>query len=116
MLDNIDLTIDTSETWLPVSSDKAEQCSDFGKRPGESVNGGVTYCQNRDAPTVQTLEITRKEREAPFKKMLEDQLAGINKQYGRNLTILVNVWEGVLVLRESRYSTPISILLLNVGQ
>jgi hypothetical protein len=92
----------TLETWLPVSSDKNEGCSVSGKKPTESVNGGVTLCKNRDSPTVPLLETTRKEWEEPVLFALRKQLTGLNQQYGQNLTTLVNVWSGVISLRESQ--------------
>ena len=42
------------------------------------------------------LEATRAKNEQPFRKRLREQLNGLNKDAGRNLTVLVPVWDAVL--------------------
>jgi hypothetical protein len=49
------------------------------------------------------LEKTRNTWEAPFGDLLREQLSGINKGLGANVTSLVSVWSGILSLRQSKY-------------
>ena len=93
---------DDTETWLPVSADKAEMCGDPGKAsPGQSTNGAITTCGNRDAATAKSLGETKAKWEAPFELRLRTQLEGLNKQFGVNFTTLVPVWSGFLALRKA---------------
>lgn len=97
---NKNIRVMVQETWLPVSADPGERCTTPKVGPGGS-NPGINTCKNRDAATYQSLETTRSKWEAPFRKLLRDQLAGINKQLGKNVTSLVPVWDGVLALRQN---------------
>ncbi|KAF2431886.1 hypothetical protein EJ08DRAFT_712275 [Tothia fuscella] len=83
-----DMHLMVHETWLPQSTDKTtEGCVDWG-------------CSKRDAATFDLLEDTRNKLEVPFKNRLRNQLTGLNKQFGANMTTLVPVWSAVISLRE----------------
>lgn len=67
-----------------------EDCEDWG-------------CKNRDKATFDMIEETRVKLEQPYKARLREQLTGLNKQLGKNTTVLVPVYSAVLSLRQSKY-------------
>src|ERR1700744_39027 len=92
------------ETWLPFSpaipelgqidpNNKAQEKSyiDTAAKNLERC-AGIRGCSNRNAANVQTLERTRKEIEGPYRKRLRQQLSDLNRELGRNITILVPLW------------------------
>jgi hypothetical protein len=70
----------------------------------ELKNLCIQGCTTRDAATYEMLEATRAKNEQPFRKRLREQLNGLNKNAGRNLTVLVPVWDAVL---SSEFKHPI---------
>jgi hypothetical protein len=79
------------ETWIVQSSQpKVEACEDWG-------------CKNRDAATWEIIEKTRTTMEQPYKKRLQAQMAGLNKDMKNNMTSLVPVYSAILSMRQSQY-------------
>jgi hypothetical protein len=87
-----------------VSSEKGERCTNTGKKAGESINGGIATCSNRDAATFKALEDTRKEWEEPVRRKFREQLVGLNTKYSANFTNLVPIWDALLSLRQGERS------------
>jgi len=107
-----DMKVMVQETWLPFSpaipalgkidpNNKAQQKSyiDTAAKNIEKC-AGIRGCSNRNAANVQTLERTRSEIEGPYRIRLRQQLAGLNRELGRNITILVPLWDATLSLRQ----------------
>jgi hypothetical protein len=77
------------ETWIVQSAQpQLEACEDWG-------------CNNRDAATWEMIEKTRTTLEQPYKKRLQIQMAGLNKEMKNNMTSLVPVYSAILSMRQS---------------
>jgi len=95
---NKNIKVMVQETWLPVAANDAEGCTKARVGPGERdqrING----CSKRDTATIPQLEATTAQWAQPVAKLLRTQLSGLNSKYGKNVTSLVPVWNGVLELR-----------------
>jgi hypothetical protein len=103
------------ETWLPFSpaipelgkidpNNKAQQKT-YIDTPAKNIEkcAGIRGCSNRNAANVQTLERTRTDIEGPYRKTLRQQLEGLNREHGRNITILVPLWDATLSLRQREF-------------
>jgi hypothetical protein len=87
-----DINVLVHETWIVQSSHPdVEECEAWG-------------CKSRDKATFDIIEETRVKMEQPYRARLRDQLVGINKQLGKNTTVLVPVYAAVLSLRQCRCS------------
>jgi hypothetical protein len=95
----IDINNKTQEkSYIDKAANNIEKCS------------GIMGCSNRNSATMETLERTRKEIEAPYRRRLRKQLGDLNKDVKANVTVLVPLWDAVLTLRQCRFS----LTLLNV--
>jgi len=105
-----DMQVMIQETWLPWSPNVQEglnyldldQVRTWINSPAKNVEkcAGFAGCTARDSATVKTLERTRTELEGPYRERLRKQLAEINKEMGKNFTVLVPVWDAVITLRQ----------------
>jgi hypothetical protein len=108
------------ETWLPFSpaipalgqidpNNKAQEKS-YIDTPAKNIEkcAGIRGCSARNAANVQTLERTRKEIEGPYRERLRRQLSGLNRELGKNITILVPLWDATLTLRQREFPTVLS--------
>jgi hypothetical protein len=87
-----DINVLVQETWIVQSAQPdVEECSDWG-------------CKARNAATYEMIENTRTKLEEPYRKRLREQLTGLNKQLGKNTTVLVPIYSAVLTLRESKFN------------
>ena len=99
------------ETWLPFSaaiqeglnSNDPNQLKSYIDKPAKNVEkcAGIAGCTDRNAATFKTLERTRTEIEGPYRIRLRKQLADLNKEIGKNITVLVPLWDATLTLRQS---------------
>jgi len=83
-----DMKVMVQETWIVQSAQpQLEACEDWG-------------CNNRDAATWEMIEKTRTTLEQPYKKRLQIQMAGLNKEMKNNMTSLVPVYSAILSMRQ----------------
>jgi hypothetical protein len=105
-----DMHVMVQETWLPVSAALQEGLDPnnltltktYSDKPSKNTEkcAGFAGCSARDAATFKTLERTRNELEGPYRNRLRKQLADLNKEIGKNISILVPVWDATISLRQ----------------
>jgi hypothetical protein len=116
------------ETWLPFSPAVDESLGRdpnnqtavkaYIDKPAKNIEkcAGIAGCSDRNAANFKTLERSRTEIEGPYRERLRKQLGDLNKKIGKNITVLVPLWDATLTLRQSEFdvsSTKSKILIAN---
>jgi hypothetical protein len=102
------------ESWLPFSAaiqegldhNNQSVVKTYIDTPSKNIEkcGGIRGCSDRNAATFKSLERTRAEIEGPYRVRLRKQLTDLNKELGKNIAILVPLWDATITLRQCKFS------------